>query len=98
MLDKNQELIVHVPITLSVTVRGSTDAQAKQIARKFADSLDPEGEYIEGYLSVADLPEGATIKTAILYSPSEESCEIIDRVEDEGEGEEESSENAEVTP
>ena len=81
MSDQNQVLVVDVPVTLSVTVRGATAAQAKQIARQFADALDPSGEFIEGYTSGANLPQGATIANASLTSPSDESCEILEELE-----------------
>jgi hypothetical protein len=45
--------IIDVPVTLRVAVRGATEEEAKQIARDFAEALQPSDHYIGGYCQTA---------------------------------------------
>ena len=74
--------IIDVPITLSVAVRGKTEAEAKKIAREFAECLQPTEFYAIGYCEGAQLPEG-TITEISLESSMEEQCEVLDELEAE---------------
>lgn len=72
--------IIDVPVTLSVAVRGAKLAKAKEIAREFADSLNPHDQYCAGYTS-ANLEQGIEITEATLESSREDSCEVLEELE-----------------
>jgi hypothetical protein len=82
---------IDVPVTLTVAVRGTQDVKlAKRIAREFADMLAPSDEYISGYIYTAHadgvIPAGVTITEASLESSREESCDVLEELEPEGDG------------
>lgn len=82
--------IIDVPVTLSVAVRGATLEASKDIARKFADTLNPSQSHIEGYNGEAFSNSGVSITEVTLESSREDSCESLDELEaddaDEDEG------------
>lgn len=76
--------IIDVPMNLSVAVRGVTKKQAMQIARAYADSLQPSEHEVAGYCSI----EKVDITEVSLCSPSDESCEVLDELESDDDGDE----------
>lgn len=77
--------VIDVPVTLSVTVRGTSEEDALNIAQEFACELSPSKQFVEGYSS--NLPKGVAITSACLESPSDESPEVLDEEDDEDEEE-----------
>lgn len=83
--------VIDVPITLSVAVRGGelTAKQAMEIARNFADGLAPSEYYVQGYMST--MKDEQDVKWNItevgLESSREDSCEVLDELEEDEEGE-----------
>ena len=73
--------IIDVPVTLSVAVRGVSSKKAKEIARQFAASLSPSDQFIEGYNE--ESKTGGIITEVSLESPTDESCEVLDELEEE---------------
>jgi hypothetical protein len=69
--------IIDVPITLSVAVRGVSLEAAKEIARAFADTLQPTEQFIAGYCERA----GVSITEVSLESNPEDSCDVLDELE-----------------
>jgi hypothetical protein len=77
--------IIDVPVTLSVSVRGASLAEAKQIARIFADGIAPTEAYITGYNAGSHregnyLPE-VKITDVGFESSLEDECDLLDKLE-----------------
>ena len=78
--------IIDVPVTLSVAVRGEglTEALAKLIALRFADTLDPTDDYCVGYTDsnlTAYMPTVALKVTEATLEPSrEETCKVLEEL------------------
>lgn len=75
--------IIDVPVTLSVAVRGASLEAAKEIARDFAESLDPSDDFISGYSDEKFGVSGVSITEATLESSPEDSCELLEELEAE---------------
>jgi hypothetical protein len=76
--------IIDVPVYLSVAVRGGelTKKQAIQIAKDYAESLQPSQEQTDGYVSVALAGTSNTI-TEVTLSKSESEPEVLDELDAE---------------
>jgi hypothetical protein len=72
--------IIDVPVTLSVSVRGTTVAEAKRIAREFADTLSPADAYCSGYTDTAQydgfISRAVSVTEATLEFSQEEPCKV----------------------
>lgn len=77
--------IIDVPVTLSVSVRGTTLKEAQRIAREFADMLAPSEEVVSSYNYTAKLegvlPEGVKVTEASFEASREDSPDVLDELE-----------------
>lgn len=73
-------LIIDVPITLSVSVRGAREEIAMKVARDFADSLIPRREDFLRYIADATLPVGVSITDVGMESNPEDGCTVLDEL------------------
>ncbi len=77
--------LIDVPITLSLVVRGADRVEkAEQVARMFADGLDPDAVYAGAlFQEIVRLFPGVTVSEVSMESSREESCEVLEELEAE---------------
>lgn len=72
--------IIDVPISLSVEVRGTTLAEAKRIAQKFAEALSPSAEHCSRFTGSAQgqglISRSSSVCSAMLAVKREISCSM----------------------